>query len=108
MITIGAHTRTHPQLSRLSAGRQREDRASSKATFENWPAPPIDLVAYPAGAHDDRTCALAAELGLRAGFTTWPRVVPHRFDPFRIPRIDIETQDARSFAALLCWYGVAR
>ena len=107
LITIGAHTRTHPQLAEIAADRQREELASSKATLEDWLGRPIDLVAYPHGSHDETTCALAAELGFRAGFTTQPRVVPHRSAPFRIPRINIEAQDAVSFAALLRWYGVA-
>jgi len=106
LITIGAHTRSHPQLSRLPAERQREELAASKATLESWLDRPIDLVAYPHGAHDDTTCTLAGEIGFSSGFTTQPRVVPHRAAPFRIPRINIETQDARSFTTLLRWYGV--
>jgi peptidoglycan/xylan/chitin deacetylase (PgdA/CDA1 family) len=107
LITIGAHTRTHPQLARISSDRQRDELASSKATLEDWLGRPIDLVAYPHGSHDETTCAIAAELGFQAGFTTQPRVVPHRSAPFRVPRINIEAQDAVSFTALLRWYGVA-
>ncbi len=106
LITIGAHTRTHPQLAAIPADRQAEELATSKATLETWLGRTVDLVAYPHGAHDDTTCRLAAELGFRAGFTTEPRVVPHRFAPFRIPRINIEAQDSQRFAAQLRWYGV--
>jgi peptidoglycan/xylan/chitin deacetylase (PgdA/CDA1 family) len=106
LVTIGAHTRTHPQLAAIPAERQRDELASSKATLEEWLGRPIEHVAYPHGSHNDTTCRLAAELGFGAGFTTQPRVVPHRFDPFRIPRINIEGQDAQSFAAELRWYGL--
>jgi peptidoglycan/xylan/chitin deacetylase (PgdA/CDA1 family) len=106
LITIGAHTRSHPQLAAIPADRQAEELATSKATLETWLGRTVDLVAYPHGAHDETTCRLAAELGFRAGFTTEPRVVPHRLAPFRIPRINIEAQDSQSFAAQLRWYGV--
>ena len=62
------------------------------------------MVAYPHGSNDAVTVSAARAAGFQVGFTTEPRVVPYRLDPFRVPRINIEDQDGDAFAALLRWY----
>lgn len=107
LVTIGAHTESHPHLARISPARQRQELQESKARLEAWLDRPVELVAYPHGSHDAGTVAIAADLGFKAAFTTQPRVVPHRLEPHRIPRINIEDQDSDGFAATLRWYGLA-
>jgi peptidoglycan/xylan/chitin deacetylase (PgdA/CDA1 family) len=108
LVTIGAHTRSHPHLGRIAATRQAAELAGSKADLEAWLDRPVELIAYPHGSTDAATPRLAGEAGFKAGFTTMPRVVPHRLDPFRIPRLNIEDQGADQFLALLRWYRLAR
>ncbi len=104
LITIGAHTRTHPHLARIDAARQLDELSGSKADLEALLGRAVSMVAYPHGSNDAVTVSAARAAGFQAGFTTVPRVVPHRFDPFRVPRINIEDQDADRFAAELHWY----
>jgi len=104
LITIGAHTRTHPHLARISPARQQDELCGSKADLEARLGRPIRVVAYPHGSNNAATASAARFAGFQAGFTTEPRVVPHRLDPFRIPRINVEDQDADQFATSLSWY----
>ena len=108
LITIGAHTRTHPHLARIDTARQRDELSGSRADLEALLGRAVSIVAYPHGSNNAVTVGAARAAGFQAGFTTVPRVVPHRLDPFRIPRINVEDQDGDQFAAMLRWYRLSR
>lgn len=69
LITIGAHTLTHPRLAMVGPELALDEMAGSRVRLEEEIGQPVRHFAYPVG---DRTSAAAHEFGLaaRSGFTT--------------------------------------
>lgn len=86
-ITLGAHTRTHPRLTRLEGARLEAELAGAAAEMEGrLGAPPCGL-AYPYGDVDDRV--------VRAAMTWYPWACTTELRPLgetesrhRLPRLD--------------------
>ena len=86
-IRFGAHTLTHPDLTRLPTPRAREEIVGSKRRVEDWVGQEVSAFAYPFGRLDRRiagivrahfACACTDRLGL----------VTRRSDPLALPRVD--------------------
>ncbi len=60
---IGAHTMTHPHLSRLDADAAREEINRSKEVLERIVGQPLRSFCYPYGDHSDETKRLVREAG---------------------------------------------
>ncbi len=65
-MTIGGHTRTHPDLTRLGESAARDEIAGCKADLEELLARPVELFAYPGGAFNRRVAELTREAGFAA------------------------------------------
>ncbi len=65
-MTVGSHTRTHPDLTRIPDATAREEIAGSKADLERALQLTVDFFAYPGGAFNTRVAVLAHEAGYRA------------------------------------------
>ena len=73
LITIGAHTRNHAILSRLTESELRSELAGSKKILEGHLNHSVDLLAYPVGLRDHaslREFAASRDAGFSAAFTT--------------------------------------
>ena len=69
-MEVGAHTLSHPWLTRLPAEEQRAEIAgSAERIAERLGVRPTGF-AYPGGDHDDRTIAAARDAGLAHAVTT--------------------------------------
>lgn len=105
-VTLGAHTRTHPLLTRVDAARAREEIAGSLSDLrrEIGDVPPV--FAYPAGAYDSKVVALAREAGVRLAFTTVKGANDLReADPLRLRRINVKADaNAATLRARLLLY----
>jgi hypothetical protein len=93
-IEFGAHTRTHPVLSQVSAAEElRDEIAGSKSRIEQQLERPVDHFCYPNGSHEDFG-ADAVEAVRSAGFSTavtTEKGVNHRgANPFQLVRIGVE------------------
>jgi len=103
-ITIGAHTRRHPELPEQSdeaveeeVGGSREDlrsRFGEVATF-----------AYPFGLFDERAVAAAADAGFEGACTVEPRLVSLLDDPLRVPRVEVRAGESSLRFLLNVWLG---
>jgi peptidoglycan/xylan/chitin deacetylase (PgdA/CDA1 family)/GT2 family glycosyltransferase len=62
-IAIGAHTRTHPMLTRLAPEAALEEMVGSRVDLERELESVSPLFAYPYGEHDESVRALAATAG---------------------------------------------
>jgi peptidoglycan/xylan/chitin deacetylase (PgdA/CDA1 family) len=71
-VTIGAHTHTHPCLSRLDAATQRQEMSLSKAILEEKIGQAVRSIAYPFGGpsyYNADTLQMAAACGYDLGFS---------------------------------------
>jgi peptidoglycan/xylan/chitin deacetylase (PgdA/CDA1 family) len=66
---IGAHTRTHPYLSKLSSTDQRTEIGGSKLDLEILLDHPIKHFAYPYGDYNDTTLRVVREVGFESART---------------------------------------
>lgn len=60
---IGAHTMTHPQLSRLDTDAARREIVRSKETLEAIVGQPVRSFCYPYGDHNEETKRIVREAG---------------------------------------------
>jgi peptidoglycan/xylan/chitin deacetylase (PgdA/CDA1 family) len=90
LIDVGAHTVTHPSLSRLPRERQREEIVGSKRQLEDLLRRPVTSFAYPYGTvadFDETTVSLIREAGFDHACANLPGRINGRADRFRLPRL---------------------
>jgi peptidoglycan/xylan/chitin deacetylase (PgdA/CDA1 family) len=104
-IEIGAHTLTHPILTRTDDDRAREEIRRSKLELEDIVGERITTFAYPNGRpavdYSAQHVAFAREAGFTAAFSTaWGRA-DRRTDLYQLPRVAPWDATAARFAARL-------
>lgn len=108
VMTIGAHTVTHPVLSALTPQEQGAEIGESKAWLEDILSVKVDHFAYPfGGATDfsDTTAAIVQSLGFKSAVTTSAGTVSSGLDTFRLPRRLVGNWNAHRFARQLdTWF----
>ena len=103
LVSVGAHTVTHPYLPALHADAQRHELAASKRSLEELLDQPVKTFSYPFGATGE---ALARETGFKSAFTIEPRTVRPKADPFLLPRYPVRNWNGDEFARNLReWLG---
>lgn len=104
-VEIGAHTATHPILTRLSPEAAREDIARSRHVLEGILGEPVRLFAYPNGRpgqdYDARHVAMVRELGFSAALSTAWGAAHAGCDQFQVPRVAPWDDSPRRYAARL-------
>lgn len=101
---LGAHTLTHPILSRLTAEQARWEIWQSQVVTERQVGKAIDLFSYPNGRAEDftpETTAILADEGFRAACTTIKGWNDHTTDPLQLRRIGALDQPLPMFALRL-------
>ena len=89
LISLGAHTVTHPSLSALTYEEQKYEIRTSKRTLEEISNSKISLFAYPFGSKYDytyETIEILKNEGFTGAFTTEGIISNKEYDSFRIPR----------------------
>lgn len=80
LITIGAHTISHPDLRYVSDTELYTELTQSKNTLEEWLGRSVTEMAYPYGAQDKRVREAVSEAGYYRAYTTepkgWRRLIP--------------------------------
>lgn len=88
-MTVGAHTRTHAQLSTLDDAALVDEIEGCRADLAAKLNAPIDLLSYPFGTSedvDDRCGRRAAQAGFAAAFINAPGHAHTSRDPYALPR----------------------
>jgi peptidoglycan/xylan/chitin deacetylase (PgdA/CDA1 family) len=85
---IGAHTRTHPDLTRLESPRLEDEIAGGKRQLEDRLGRCVELFAYPSGLYDERVRAIARR-HFRAACTTDMGWASARSAPDALERIEM-------------------
>lgn len=89
---IGAHTRSHLDLARLSPELAREEIRGSKLRLERELAAPVRLFSFPFGGHEHTSAgvrALVREAGFSCCIAAHGGVVSARSDPYDLPRVQV-------------------
>ena len=84
---IGAHTRTHPWLTRIPLAEAREEIFGSKARLEDLFGHPVRHFCYPYGDWNPAVRDLVYEAGFVTACTTDPGLNRPGGDPFRLRRL---------------------
>ncbi|MGE0751274.1 MAG: polysaccharide deacetylase family protein [Variibacter sp.] len=121
LVTIGAHTLSHPRLGKLAPADARHEMAASATRIETMIGLRPRHFAYPFGdtaAAGPREFALAAELGFKTALTTRPGVLSagDRERLTALPRISLNGDYQRlrhlrvleSGAATAAWHSLRR
>jgi len=92
-VTLGAHTRTHPALTRLPLADAREEIRASRDDLARLTGTAPALFAYPFGDHDEGVAAAVRDAGFAAAVTC---LDGHNqlaaVDPYRLSRTNVTTR----------------
>lgn len=89
-VTLGAHTRTHPLLTRLPLDEIRREIAGSRDDLRREISEVLPVFAYPGGALDERVAQVVREAGFRLAFAAHGGInVLSRADPLKLRRTNI-------------------
>jgi peptidoglycan/xylan/chitin deacetylase (PgdA/CDA1 family) len=87
-VTFGSHTRTHPDLRKLTPERVEEEMVSSKKTIEDAIGHSVDSFAYPYGVYNE-TIRNSARRFFSIGCSTNLDFVRQGSDPLALERLDM-------------------
>jgi len=89
-LSLGAHTRTHPLLNRISLAEARNEIRGSMADLHREIGKTYPIFAYPGGELQETAFWLMNQAGIELGFTTRRGINDfHKTDWLRIKRINI-------------------
>ena len=86
-MDFGAHTLTHPDLTRLSFGKAEEEICRSKMIIEDALSSEVFSFAYPFGYYDRQSVEIAKK-NFACAFTDKMGMVTGKSDPYLMERID--------------------
>lgn len=101
-ILIGAHTLTHPILSRLDSATAHFEIVESRKKLETMGIP-VDWFCYPQGGPADytyETCAIVKDAGFKGSYIAY-QSLDHQNDRYALPRYCI-SNDRVDFEWCLC------
>jgi peptidoglycan/xylan/chitin deacetylase (PgdA/CDA1 family)/SAM-dependent methyltransferase len=104
LIEAGAHTVTHPVLSRLPVEMQKEEIQQSIASLEEIIGRHVPSFAYPFGSRPDftdETADIVRSSGCICACSTVPNAVENGSDRFRLPRFQVDNWDGGQFSRRL-------
>ncbi len=108
LVTIGAHTMTHPRLAKLDAAAMIDEMGRSRETIEARIGCPVRHFAYPVGdptSAGPREFAAARTLGFASAVTTRPGLLfaEHATHLAALPRLSVngDWQDLTNIEVLL-------
>lgn len=92
LVTIGAHTLSHPILTRIPNDSALAEIRDSKSRLEQETGVPVEFFAYPNGSRDDFNAEIVAMVkacGYRAACSTISAEHFDVIDRFSLPRTDV-------------------
>ncbi len=92
-VTFGAHTATHPALTRVGPAQVVDELHRSKARLEEGLGAEIAALAYPFGFVDSLARNAADALGYAVGVTVRHQRARYGDDPLLLPRLKVAGED---------------
>jgi peptidoglycan/xylan/chitin deacetylase (PgdA/CDA1 family) len=99
------HSRSHPELPKVSPDRVREEIEGSKKRLEDELGREALAFSYPHGAFDDRAEAIVREAGFKLAVTDLGGLNVPGSDPLRIRRTMITSRDVAPTYLFKAWTG---
>jgi peptidoglycan/xylan/chitin deacetylase (PgdA/CDA1 family) len=94
LFELGAHTLTHPDLTRLDAESCAREISESRRRLEAVFGVPVKSFAYPFGRYADRHVAQVGQAGFTSAVTTEEGIDdPDAWQPLRLKRVKIGGRD---------------
>lgn len=109
-VEIGSHTVTHPVLSRLPAGRQRNEIEESKNFLEEITGCSVQSFAYPYGSrssYNAGTIKLVREAGYTCACSNSFDAIWRGTDGFQLPRVIVGDWDGETFTKVVRWLALS-
>ena len=101
LVDVGAHTVSHPVLSKLSDVEQEAEIVNSKSELERIVGRPILGLAYPFGTRADyskTTTRLTSDAGFAYACSNFPETVHWQSDCYQLPRFLVRDWSADEFS----------
>lgn len=89
LIDVGAHTKTHPLLTSVTADAARREVEGSKARLERWLERRVMSFAYPYGEYGTRDVEIVRRAGFEIAFSTVEGAVTVGSDRLQVPRVSV-------------------
>ena len=89
LVEIGSHSMSHPHLSAVSNGEQKEEISKSKRQVENMVGKTINGFSYPFGTkrdYNNKTLKIVQASGYRYACANFPGRVTTLSNPYALPR----------------------
>jgi len=110
LVTLGAHSMTHPSLAALPADRQRQEILGSKTWLEEFIGRQVAVFSYPFGGRTDysaETVRICREAGFTRATSNFPGQWLRSTDPLQIPRHLVRNWGQEQFAKELAGFWTA-
>jgi len=104
-VAFGAHTRTHPTLTRLDDEQLAEETHGSREELQRQLDEPVRSLAYPYGGFDQRVAQATEEAGFAGACTVENTLVNRGEDPLTVPRLEIKGEDSLATFLRKIWFG---
>jgi peptidoglycan/xylan/chitin deacetylase (PgdA/CDA1 family) len=104
-VKFGAHTRTHPRLSRLSVEQAQDEIDGSRADLEHELGVPFDLFSYPHGDYAETSRLIVERAGFLGACTTHIGKNMLGTSDFELRRSEIRGTDSFVRFVLTLWLG---
>lgn len=101
LIEVGAHTVTHPFLSKLPIASQQYEIEESKNRLEKILGYPVTSFSYPNGDYTTETISIVQNAGFNCACSSIADRVQLKSNPFLLPRVVVEDWDGETFARWL-------
>jgi peptidoglycan/xylan/chitin deacetylase (PgdA/CDA1 family) len=104
LVTIGAHTVSHPQLSSLTSAAQRQEIVNSKRQLEEWLGREVSVFSYPYGRrchYTRQSIAQCREARFLKAASNFPGQAHRWSDPYQLPRHLVRNWPVELFAEKL-------
>jgi peptidoglycan/xylan/chitin deacetylase (PgdA/CDA1 family) len=95
-VTVGSHSRTHADLTRLDDAQLRSEAAGSRTELAAAGLPVPRAFSYPYGRADARAVEAVRAAGYDIAFTLQRGRVRAGADPLRLPRVELHRGDGRT------------
>jgi peptidoglycan/xylan/chitin deacetylase (PgdA/CDA1 family) len=91
LISFGAHTMSHPNLTECENDKAEQEIKGSKYRIESVIGKPVDKFAYPYGKFNDKVKEIVKESGFKTACTTIGGFVSTNSDQYELNRINIHS-----------------